>query len=172
MTVAPPVTAGPVGSTDAGSVGSTDAGPVGSTDAGPVGSTDAGPDLPDHARCARMTRGSERCCAPSPDVRVCVEELSAHHVLGTYDSRVLVVTSTSGNVTTTFRRSVEMRRHGSMKVPDLVLARLEVVVTAEGITLTASYGCRDAAARRSAVCEAEGRYGRRGGAFVRLDPEE
>lgn len=59
-----------------------------------------------------------------------------------------------------------------MKVPDVVLARLDVVVTAEGITLTASYGCRDRPAGRPAICEGEGRYGRRGGAFVRLDPEE
>lgn len=93
---------------------------------------------------------AKQCCDPASSVRICLETKSLihHHTVGPYTERTLTVTPAStGQAAWSF--PLDRQRHGSMKYPDVVMARLSFRVHQGGLELRVRAGCDN-------VCRAEG----------------
>lgn len=111
------------------------------------------------ASCAKLERPRAfGCCTPAPDVSLCIVEHGANHALGIYAARVLTVKDApSQRVLTSV--TVELRKHGNMKVPDGTVGRLTLAVQPWGFELSSLYDCdpkANPATKR--MCEARGKY--------------
>lgn len=111
------------------------------------------------ASCATLERPRAfGCCTPAPDVSLCIVEHGANHALGIYAARVLTVKDApSQRVLTSV--TVELRKHGNMKVPDGTVGRLTLAVQPWGFELSSLYDCdpkANPATKR--MCEARGKY--------------
>lgn len=106
------------------------------------------------------------CCAPAPDVSLCIVEHGANHVPGIYAARVLTVKDVpSQRVLASM--TVELRKHGSMKMPDGTVGRLDLAVRPWGFELSSRYDCEpktNPATKR--MCGSKGKYVWRDGAFA------
>jgi hypothetical protein len=111
------------------------------------------------ASCAKLERPRAfGCCNPSPDVSLCIVEHGANHVPGLYVARVLTVKDApSQRVLASI--TVELRKHGSMKMPDGTVGSLELAVRPWGFELSSRYDCdpkTTPATKR--MCEARGKH--------------
>lgn len=123
------------------------------------------------ASCAKLERPRAfGCCKPAPDVSLCIVEQGANHVPRLYAARVLTVKDApSQRVIASI--VVELRQHGSMKMPDATVGSLELAVKPWGFELSSRYDCdpkTNPATKR--MCEARGKHVWKDGA-ANLAPE-
>lgn len=93
---------------------------------------------------------ARQCCNPAPSVRICLETKSLvhHHTVGPYTERTVTVTPISAEQAA-WSFPLDRQQHGSMKYPDVVMARLSFRVHEGGLELRVRAGCEN-------VCRAEG----------------
>lgn len=93
---------------------------------------------------------ARQCCSPSPSVRLCLETMSLihHHVVGPYTERTLTVTPIAAEHEA-MSFPLDRQQHGSMRSPDVVLARLSFRVHDSGLELVIGKGCDH-------VCQGDG----------------
>ncbi|NOU26347.1 MAG: hypothetical protein HOO96_00450 [Polyangiaceae bacterium] len=111
------------------------------------------------ASCARLERSrAVGCCNPAPDVSLCIVERGANHVPGIYVARVLTVKEVASQRVHA-SLTVELRKHGSMALPDGTVGSLTLAVKAWGFELSSRYDCdpkTNPATKR--MCEARGKH--------------
>jgi hypothetical protein len=121
---------------------------------------------------------AKQCCHPASSVTVCLETKSLihHHAVGPYTERTLTVSHVS-NAQSPWSFPLDRRRHGSMKYPDVVMARLSFRVHQGGLELRVRAGCQNVCTSErcgkeekllATICTSAGKYGWDG---ERLVPE-
>ncbi|CAN5820969.1 hypothetical protein BH11MYX4_BH11MYX4_48090 [soil metagenome] len=121
---------------------------------------------------------AKQCCHPAPDVTLCLETHSQlhNHELGPYTERLVSVTRGSRTVTSF---PLDRQSHGSMKLPDVVMARLSFRVQPTGLALEIQSGCKGVCsgrpcsgepARVAAICASAGEHRWTGERLERANP--